>query len=79
MGRSERPVTLTVWTDGRIDPSARIEIPRLDGAPEREFESAYEMKNVQGRFFKFRVELSGPAEIYGLQLAFTSMREWDDG
>ena len=57
-------------------PDATIVMSELTSLQGRFFGQEEESLNIQGRFFKFRIECTDLTHIYGLQLGVSLIREW---
>jgi hypothetical protein len=53
-----------------------MELPLAEPDDDHFFQVAHEPANIAGRFFKFRLDFQGPAEVYGFQIASSVVREW---
>lgn len=70
------PIAVAVYADGEDSPRLTLSFDDLAGLGARPFALEQESNNIQGRFYKFRISFSGPADIYGLQLGLAVVREW---
>lgn len=68
-------VRLRVYVDGSDYPVnySSTDLSDVTGA---EFTQQFAHRNIQGTHFKFRIELIGVSEVYGLQLLAEAVREW---
>ncbi len=74
-----RTITIKIWKDGNADaskPDKTLLLEDLAGGVDTFFSREEESANVQGRFFKFRIEFNDVAQIFGLQIGFSLVREW---
>jgi len=74
-----RDLILKIWKDGNSDPKApdkTILLNQLNSLQSRFFGQEEESVNIQGRFFKFRIECTDLTHIYGLQIGVSLIREW---
>lgn len=74
-----RDVTVKIWTDGNTDPASPnhvMSLTDLDDVTGRFFGREEASLNIQGRFFKFRIEFQDLAHIYGMQIGTSFIREW---
>ncbi len=74
-----RDLTLKIWRDGNTDPNSpdnTIVLNELNSLGSRFFDREEESVNIQGRFFKFRIECMDLTHIYGLQIGISLIREW---
>ena len=74
-----RDLTLKIWKDGNSDPNSpdkTIVLNQLNSLQSRFFGQEEESVNIQGRFFKFRIECTDLTHIYGLQIGISLIREW---
>ena len=73
---SASSVGLTVYKDGlysTTDPNT-ITVRNINVSSERLFEAIFKQPNLVGRFYKIRVDFTGVARIYGLQLTINDER-----
>lgn len=70
------PISVAVYCDGEDSPRLTLSFDDLAGLGTRPFALEQESNNIQGRFYKFRISFTGPADIYGLQLGMAVVREW---
>ncbi len=76
-GKSEKdPITVNMFSDGDTCVPKVAEFQNLSSLGSQSFALEQESNNLQGRFFKFRIELSAASEVHGLQVATSLVREW---
>jgi hypothetical protein len=72
-------VTIKMWKDGNADtaaPDKTVLLSELSASADTFFSRDEESVNVQGRFFKFRIEFEDVCQIFGLQMGVSLIREW---
>ncbi len=74
-GKASGPVSVELFTDGRLDNPLIIIFDCLTDDSDGLFGAKRESLNLMGRFFKIRLTTHGPASIYGLQLETASVRD----
>lgn len=71
-------LTLKIYTDGNeITPARQIEMSGLAAIGSDLFAVDQDNMNLNARFFKYRIELRGESDLYGLGLEFAPVRGWD--
>jgi hypothetical protein len=73
-----RQVVVKIWADGNTGataPNHVMTLTELD-CVNRGFSREEATLNIQGRFFKFRIEFPGRTHIYGMQIGTSFVREW---
>lgn len=71
-------LTLKIFTDGNERSAARqIELSGLSAIGPHLFAVDQDNVNLNARFFKYRIELRGDSDLYGLGLEFAPVRGWD--
>ncbi|MBI5569308.1 MAG: hypothetical protein HY914_05120 [Desulfomonile tiedjei] len=74
-----KTIGLKIWVDGNTDssrPDSSLLLSDLDIAASRFFAREDESLNLQGRFFKLRIEFQDITHLYGLQIGVSLIREW---
>jgi hypothetical protein len=70
------PIRVEVFTDGNMDSPRSIEFTRPSAAGVNEFTIDPRPFDLNGRFFKFRISLTAPSTLFGLQATMLGVREW---
>jgi|GEM_PF-1178796 len=71
-------LTLKIYTDGNaVTPARQIELSGLSTIGSHLFAVDQDNVNLNARFFKYRIELRGESDLYGLGLEFAAVRGWD--
>jgi hypothetical protein len=69
-------ITVSAFGDGDTSVPAVAEFRDLSNLESKSFAVEQKSSNVQGRFFKFRIDFSDASEVYGLQIATSLIRQW---
>jgi len=69
-------VSMSVAVDGDSSTIASFEFQMPRSKEDRLFGVKHATVNITGQFFRFRLSFQGPAEIYGMQIASSVVREW---
>ncbi|MEW6350877.1 MAG: hypothetical protein AB1646_17605 [Thermodesulfobacteriota bacterium] len=67
---------VTIYADGDGSSGTTLTYSGLSDLGNRLFAQEQKPDNMQGRFFKFRIEFSDTTEIYGLQIGASVIRQW---
>jgi hypothetical protein len=68
-------VRIRVYVDGSDYPT-NYSTTQLSDVTGAEFTTEFLHRNIQGRHFKFRIEITGVSELYGLQILAEALRDW---
>jgi hypothetical protein len=69
-------ITLSVYRDGNevVETGNSFTITDLASATGRLFDISFKHRNINARFFKLKMEFTGPTQIYGMQLVLAPER-----